>query len=103
MYLSELASQLNGLLSDQTNLAMSELSPTNQDRINHVLKHNHLVQKINVMLEENGLHDFCVKTLRLQLNSEAETQLPRDCQRGYELQWICNDGNSCEMRCVPAG
>ena len=81
---------------------MSELSQENQDRINRVLKHNHLMQKINALLEENGLHDFTVKTLELQPQADALKRLPSDCQEGYELQWVC-DGASCEMRCVPVG
>jgi hypothetical protein len=82
---------------------MEQLSQENRDRINRVLKHNHLVQKINALLEDNGLHDFTVKILELQPRGEALKNLPHDCQEGYELQWVCHNGTSCEMRCVPAG
>ena len=82
---------------------MTNLSRENEERINHVLKHNHLIKKINALLEENGLHDFSVKTIELKANIEAQQILPNDCQEGYELQWICNAGATCEMRCVPVG
>ena len=82
---------------------MAQLSQENKDRVNLVLKQNHLIQKINILLEENGLHDFAVKTLELQPQADALTPLPRDCQEGYELRWVCHNGSSCEMRCVPIG
>jgi hypothetical protein len=82
---------------------MPELSEENQERVNHVLKHNHLIQKFNALLEENGLHDFSVDVLKLKFSGHEDEPVPLDCREGYELQWVCNSGSSCEMKCVPLG